>query len=80
MTENKSAPKSLFEGSVSVTDGVVDLKDPSVLKSPQLDALVHQAVFAKEADRHNARWLLWELGQIVGDQTGINTRTLHGSW
>ncbi len=66
MTENKSASKSLLDGAVSVVDGRVDLKDPSVLKSSQMDALVHQAVFGKEADRHNARWLLWELGQIVG--------------
>jgi hypothetical protein len=66
MPDTTLPSKALFAGAVTVDGGRVQLSDPSALQSAHTDALVHQAVFGAEADRINARWLLWELGQIVG--------------
>ncbi len=66
MTDNKSAGSTLFGGAVTVSDGRVHLHDAAALKSAHLDALVRQAVFGDEGERMVARWMLWELGQIVG--------------
>lgn len=66
MSDSTIPPMSLLGGAVSVTDGRVQLHDASVLTSPQMDTLVHQAVFGNEGERLVARWLLWELGQMVG--------------
>ena len=66
MSDTTTSSKALFGGAVSVDGGRVTLSNPAVLATSQTDALVHQAVFGAEADRINARWLLWELGQIVG--------------
>lgn len=65
MADTSSASR-LFGGAVLVADGRVQLSDPAALASPQMDFLVHQAVFADEDTRRYARWLLWELGQIAG--------------
>src|SRR6266699_3547176 len=40
--------------------------DPAVRQSPQMDALVREAVFGNEDARTQARWLLWEIGQRAG--------------
>lgn len=66
MSDSSISPMSLLGGAVTVTDGRVQLHDASVLTSPQMDTLVHQAVFGNEGERLVARWLLWELGQMVG--------------
>jgi fructose/tagatose bisphosphate aldolase len=56
----------LLGGAVIVADGRVTLLDPSALQSTHMDALARTAVFGTEAERLRARWLLWELGQLVG--------------
>ena len=66
MSDTTLPSNALFAGAVSVTEGHVQLHDPRALESSHTDALVHQAVFGTDKDRENARWLLWELGQIVG--------------
>ena len=55
-----------FDGAVTVANGKVHLERPEVLATAHMDGLVNQAVFGGEAERHSARWLIWELGQIVG--------------
>ncbi|MCA0376690.1 MAG: class II fructose-bisphosphate aldolase [Gemmatimonadetes bacterium] len=57
---------TLFGGAVTVANGTVQLHDAAALQSPHLDALVRQAVFGTESERTFARWLVWELGQLVG--------------
>ena len=66
MSDTTLPTNALFGGAVSIDGGRVQLQDPAALATAHTDALVHQAVFGSETDRRNARWLLWELGQIVG--------------
>jgi fructose/tagatose bisphosphate aldolase len=66
MPESTSSAPALFGGAVVVDGGRVHLHDPAALQSAHLDALVRQAVFGDEGERSIARWLVWELGQIVG--------------
>jgi fructose/tagatose bisphosphate aldolase len=64
MTKTKS--EQLFEGAVSVSDGVVKVSDAVRIAGPHVDALVRQAVFGGEDERADARWLIWEIAQAVG--------------
>jgi fructose/tagatose bisphosphate aldolase len=64
MTKTKS--EQLFEGAVSVSDGVVKVSDAGRIAGPHVDALVRQAVFGGEDERADARWLIWEIAQAVG--------------
>ena len=57
-----------FEGSVSVLDGRVDVRDEGAIASPAMDRLVYTAVFGNSEERDDARWLIWEIGQAVGVQ------------
>src|SRR5260370_5750069 len=41
-------------------------ESPAVRESAALDKLVHQAVFGAPAEREQARWLIWEIGQRAG--------------
>jgi fructose-bisphosphate aldolase class II len=66
MSDTTKPTTTLFGGAVSVEGGRVQLHDAAVLTSAHMDALVHQAVFGSEGERTFARWLVWELGQIVG--------------
>ncbi len=66
MTSEKSSASPLFGGAVSIDGGQLHLHNPAALESSHMDALVWQAVFAEEATRDRARWMLWELGQLVG--------------
>ena len=66
MSDTTKSTTSFFGGAVTVDGGRVQLHDAAVLTSSHMDALVHQAVFGDEGERTFARWLVWELGQIVG--------------
>ena len=66
MTPETSTKTLLLGGAVTIEGGRVQLHDPSALASAHMDGLVWQAVFGDEADRNAARWMLWEVGQIVG--------------
>ena len=65
-SSEKSAASPLFDGAVTIDAGHVHVHNASALESTHMDALVWQAVFADEATRDRARWMLWELGQLVG--------------
>src|SRR5947208_3414775 len=41
-------------------------QSPAVRQSAAMDELVRQAVFAPSAEREEARWLIWEIGQHAG--------------
>ncbi|MEO8193849.1 MAG: class II fructose-bisphosphate aldolase [Gemmatimonadales bacterium] len=56
----------MMNGAVTVEDGRVTVNNESALASPEMDALVRQAVFGDQDARDNARWLIWEIGQAVG--------------
>lgn len=58
--------EELMNGAVSVDDGRVSVNDEAALASPAMDALVRAAVFGDQEFRDDARWLIWEIGQIVG--------------
>jgi len=66
MTDTQTASSTLLGGAVTVESGQVHLHDPAALQSAHFDALVRQAIFGDEGERTVARWLIWELGQIVG--------------
>ncbi|HWO88997.1 MAG TPA: class II fructose-bisphosphate aldolase [Gemmatimonadales bacterium] len=56
-----------FSGAVTVNgSGVVDVPKPDGLKGSAMDSLVRAAVFGDEPTREVARWLIWEIGQVVG--------------
>ncbi|HEX6643746.1 MAG TPA: aldolase, partial [Gemmatimonadales bacterium] len=57
---------ALYGGAVAVIPGGVTVQDAAALRGPATDRLVWQAVFADEAEREAARWLLWEIGQVQG--------------
>ncbi len=56
----------LFGADVHVQDGRVTVRRESALKSDAMDALVRAAVFGDADERDHARWLIWEIGQMVG--------------
>jgi fructose/tagatose bisphosphate aldolase len=56
-----------FSGAVTVSAaGKVELPKPHALAGPATDQLAWNAVFGDAAQRETARWLLWEIGQVVG--------------
>src|SRR5437773_5640741 len=40
--------------------------NPAKRQSPAMDRLLRQAVFGSPAERDEARWLIWEIGQHAG--------------
>ena len=54
------APFAVIEG------GALRVTDAAAIASSHTDELARLAVFGSEADRHWARWAIWELGQAVG--------------
>jgi fructose-bisphosphate aldolase class II len=56
-----------FAGGVTVgADGAVAVTKPAALAGPAMDTLARSAVFGASGERDAARWLLWEIGQLVG--------------
>jgi len=56
-----------FEGAVTVdAAGHVEVPGAQALQGPAMDGLVRAAVFGPGGARDAARWLLWEIGQVVG--------------
>jgi fructose-bisphosphate aldolase class II len=56
-----------FSGAVTVgAAGKVEVPRPNALAGPATDQLAWIAVFGDAAARETARWLLWEIGQVVG--------------
>jgi len=54
-------------GAVTVdAAGKVEVPRPQALAGPATDKLAWNAVFGDTAQRETARWLLWEIGQVVG--------------
>ncbi|MBW1895786.1 MAG: class II fructose-bisphosphate aldolase [Deltaproteobacteria bacterium] len=47
-------------------DGRVSVVDESKLRGPATDMLAREAVFGDDDRKAAARWLLWELGQVLG--------------
>lgn len=56
----------MMDGVARVEDGFVHIDDEAALASPAMDALVRLAVFGDAAERDDARWMIWEIGQQVG--------------
>jgi fructose/tagatose bisphosphate aldolase len=70
--EGRMSPRALetllgeLEGSVTVADdGRVTVSDEEKLRSAPVDTLAKQAVFGNTGQQAAARWLLWELGQVL---------------
>lgn len=55
-----------YGGSVVVGANAVTIGDEAKLASVATDRVVWAAVFGEAAEREAARWLLWEIGQLVG--------------
>jgi fructose/tagatose bisphosphate aldolase len=60
--------ETAFGKSISLLDGRVQIHDEAAIASPAMDRLVNTAVFGGAEEREDARWLVWEIGQIVGVQ------------
>lgn len=58
--------EQLMKGAVTIDDGKVTVNDEAGIASEQMDALVREAVFGDQDGKDNARWLIWEIGQVVG--------------
>jgi fructose/tagatose bisphosphate aldolase len=55
-----------LEGSVTVADdGKVTVSDEEKLRGAPVDTLAKKAVFGDTGQQSAARWLLWELGQVL---------------
>ena len=62
---------SPFAGGVTLSAaGQVEVPRPAVLEGPAMDTLVRSAVFGSTESKDVARWLLWEIGQVVGVPPG----------
>ena len=66
MQTQATAPTARFGGDVRAANGRVTVLREQALRSPQMDALVRDAVFGRGQARDQARWLIWEIGQAVG--------------
>ena len=56
-----------LEGLVIVADdGRVSVSDEEKLRGVPMDILAKKAVFGDAGEQAAARWLLWELGQVLG--------------
>ncbi len=56
-----------FAGAVTLgASGRVEVPRPNAVAGPGTDKLAWAAVFGGDAEREAARWLLWEIGQVVG--------------
>ncbi|MEE9402727.1 MAG: aldolase, partial [Desulfobacteria bacterium] len=56
-----------LEGSVTVADdGKASVTDEKKLRGTPVDTLAKDAVFGDHDQQACARWLLWELGQVLG--------------
>ena len=63
-----------FGGAVTVdTGGAVAVPGPAALADKATDQLADTAVFGDATWRDAARWLLWEIGQVVG----VRPATIH---
>ena len=60
---------ALFGKDVTVRDGRVAVIRGAKLASPAMDTLVRAAVFGEDVEKDHARWLIWELGQVIGVRT-----------
>lgn len=56
----------LFGDAVVIKDGRLYVRRPEALATPAMDTLVRGAVFGDGAQKEQARWMIWELGQAVG--------------
>ena len=57
----------MLGGAVTYDGTAVTAKDTKSLAGPAMDRLVRQAVFGASAEqRDGARWLIWELAQLLG--------------
>ena len=52
--------------SVIVSQGKVEVVDDVRLRESTIDTLIRDAVFGTEPVKQYARWLIWEIGQLVG--------------
>ncbi len=77
MTTQPEALKKLLaelQGSVVVDNGKVTVSDEKKLRAAPTDVLARKAVFGTPGERAAARWVLWELGQVLG----IYPSSIHG--
>jgi fructose-bisphosphate aldolase, class II len=57
---------SIVGDAVTVQDGKVVAVQSGAFTSPATDRLAREAVFGSPEARDYARWLIWEIGQLVG--------------
>jgi fructose/tagatose bisphosphate aldolase len=55
-----------LSGSLMVTQGKVEVLDDVKLRDSTIDILIRDAVFGTEPVKQYARWLIWEVGQVLG--------------
>jgi fructose/tagatose bisphosphate aldolase len=55
-----------LEGSVIVDDARVSVANENTLRGKPVDTLANKAVFGSSEEQVASRWLLWELGQVMG--------------
>ena len=55
-----------LSNSVIVNQGRVEVVDEEKVRGSAIDTLIRDAVFGTEPVKQYARWLIWEIGQVLG--------------
>ena len=58
--------RNALSDSVVVAQGRVEVVDAEKLRSSAIDTLIRDAVFGSAPVQQYARWLIWEIGQVLG--------------
>lgn len=57
-----------IERAVTVENGLLGVSNTRLIESDAMDDLARQAVFGEQEQRDRARWMIWEIGQVLGVQ------------
>ncbi len=57
-----------IERALTIENGLLGVSDTRTIESDAMDELARQAVFGDQEQRDRARWMIWEIGQVLGVQ------------
>jgi fructose/tagatose bisphosphate aldolase len=58
--------RKALSNSMVVTQGKVEVVDEEKVRGSTIDTLIRDAVFGTDPVKQYARWLIWEIGQVLG--------------
>ncbi len=57
-----------IERAITIEYGLLGVSDTRTIESEAMDELARLAVFGTQEERDRARWMIWEIGQVLGVQ------------